>query len=330
MKTSVFIVIQFFFWNSYSQINYDSLSKPLPGVLDGIYIKETLSNQNSFCSYRVIDEGPYYCKTVWNTIDSCPNLFLPTYYQSDTSGYGKLNGLVYSFWNIICRYIMNGDLTLYSPFNPIIHKWNDGDAFKYPIKSERIEGDFYNDTIFRLDIFSYLAREKLEQYTMAQILSPNLSMDSLSQYGSFERKCPIKNDSIYFNSEDIVQYRIKEEWYFDQERSILDRRIMGIAPLVNEIDINGRITGVRELFWLYLPECATIFKIYSPGNSQNNSQNENLQELFRNRNFQSYLLKESNSCNRQIESYISAINAQLESEMIKEKILDFEQELWNF
>ncbi|MFT5821505.1 MAG: gliding motility associated protein GldN [Crocinitomix sp.] len=330
MKISVFIAIQFFLWNSYSQINSDSISNPHPGVIDGIYIKETLANKPSFCSYRVINEDPYYYKTVWNTIDSCPNLFLPTYYQSDTNGNENMNESTYSFWNIVCRHIMNGDLTLYSPFNPIVPKWNDGDSFKYPIKSEQIDGDFYNDTIFHLDISSYLAKENFEQYSIGQVLSPNLPMDSLSRVGYLVGKNSEANDTVYFKSEDIIQYRIKEEWYFDQKRSVLDRKIIGIAPLVNQIDGNGRVTGVRELFWLYLPECASIFRGYNLNSSHNNSQNESLQELFTNRNFQSYLIKESNSCNRILESYKTAKDAELESEKINEKIINFEHVLWCF
>jgi len=37
----------------------------------------------------------------------------------------------------------------------------------------------------------------------------------------------------YINSKSILAYNIKEDWFFDKERSILDRRIIAIAPVGN-------------------------------------------------------------------------------------------------
>ena len=33
------------------------------------------------------------------------------------------------------------------------------------------------------------------------------------------------------SSQGIVAYNIKEDWFFDKERSILDKRIIAIAPV---------------------------------------------------------------------------------------------------
>ena len=38
---------------------------------------------------------------------------------------------------------------------------------------------------------------------------------------------------FYINSRSIMAYNIKEDWFFDKERSILDRRIIAIAPVGN-------------------------------------------------------------------------------------------------
>jgi len=41
-------------------------------------------------------------------------------------------------------------------------------------------------------------------------------------------------DAVYFiNSKSIIAYNIKEDWFFDKERSMLDKRIIAIAPVAN-------------------------------------------------------------------------------------------------
>jgi len=41
-------------------------------------------------------------------------------------------------------------------------------------------------------------------------------------------------DAVYYiNSKSIIAYNIKEDWFFDKERSMLDKRIIAIAPVAN-------------------------------------------------------------------------------------------------
>lgn len=44
-----------------------------------------------------------------------------------------------------------------------------------------------------------------------------------------------------FNPDDVVRYRIKEDWMFDRQRSVFEVRIIGIAPLVTP-----KIGGANE------------------------------------------------------------------------------------
>jgi hypothetical protein len=49
----------------------------------------------------------------------------------------------------------------------------------------------------------------------------------------------------WYKSEDIVEYRLKEDWFFDKERSQFDVRILGLPPVVYDADRNdkGEITN---------------------------------------------------------------------------------------
>ena len=137
-------------------------------------------------------------------------------------------------------------------------------------------------------------------------------------------------DTTWFLSQDIIQYKLKEDWFFDKERSVLERRIIGIAPIVYEKNSSGAITGTRELFWLYFPECRYVFQNYFVASRQNDAQRMSLDDLFWKRMFHSYIIKESNIANRSVEEYAAGVDALLEAEEIKNSIANFEHNLWEY
>jgi len=222
-------------------------------------------------------------------------------------------------------------LTIYSPFNPDWEDWKDGDMFKYPIVPSKPGGNYYNDKDYRERMFIYLGTELVDPF--AQPLKSYLypDEDSLVQdaNGNWQAVYP-PSDTLWFKSKDIIQYKIKEDWFFDKERSVLDRRIIGIAPVVYRIDGNGNIAGLRELFWLYFPECRYVFQNFFVQNRHNDSQRMSFDDLFWKRMFQSFIVKETNLYDRDIDSYKAGVDALLESERIKEKIFNFEHDLWSF
>ena len=57
---------------------------------------------------------------------------------------------------------------------------------------------------------------------------------------------------ITLESADIKQYRIKEDWFFDKQRSKMDVRIIGIAPMKEVRGEDGEFRGFAPIFWLFL------------------------------------------------------------------------------
>ncbi|MBK9193189.1 MAG: gliding motility protein GldN [Crocinitomicaceae bacterium] len=137
-------------------------------------------------------------------------------------------------------------------------------------------------------------------------------------------------DYNWYLSQNIVQYRLKEDWFFDKERSVLDVRIIGICPVTYKKDDTGNIIGFNELFWLYFPECRYVFQNFFVQNKDNDAQRMSFDDLFWKRMFQSYIVKTSNIYDREIDSYKAGVDALLESERIKDEIFTFEHDLWNF
>lgn len=138
-----------------------------------------------------------------------------------------------------------------------------------------------------------------------------------------------------FDPKTVLKLRIKEEWVFDRESSRMYCRILGIAPLKSQFFPNGdERPGSTPMFWVYYPELRSILarkEVYNPKNMGNGRMT--WEELFESRMFSSYIVKSTfdNAANRAIRQYVKdPILALLEGENIKEKIFNFEQDLWSY
>jgi gliding motility associated protien GldN len=137
---------------------------------------------------------------------------------------------------------------------------------------------------------------------------------------------------IPLNPEDVTKYRIKEEWFFDSKRSVLDVRILGICPVRERVDpLTGESLGDQPLFWVYFPEARNILVNAEVFNRQNDAQRMSFDDLFLRRMFNSYIYKESNVYNRLIQEYIeNGLDQLLEAEKIKTDIRNYELDLWEY
>jgi gliding motility associated protien GldN len=132
---------------------------------------------------------------------------------------------------------------------------------------------------------------------------------------------------------DIKQYLIKEEWYFDKSNSTLNVRILGICP-IREFVRAGDATGQKQrqkLFWVYYPEARPLLSTNLVLNPYNSAQQVSFDDLFIKRTFNSYIVEEENVYNnRDISAYLSGKDAMLESKRIEDKIFNYEQDLWEY
>jgi gliding motility associated protien GldN len=137
-----------------------------------------------------------------------------------------------------------------------------------------------------------------------------------------------------FDAKTVTKIRLKEEWVFDRESSRLFCRILGICPLKTVYAPNGKEMGVSQMFWVYYPDLRPTLAKYEVYNSKNMGQSRmTWEELFESRMFSSYIVKSTleNPGNKFIKSYIKdPILALLEGDNIKEKIFNFEQDLWSY
>ena len=136
-----------------------------------------------------------------------------------------------------------------------------------------------------------------------------------------------------FNRNTVKKWRLKEEWFFDKQRSVMDVRIIGIAPLQeNRDDVTDQLTGgFSPLFWVYFPEArkilinAEVFNLV-----KNNAERRTYDDIFWKRMFASTITKESSVSNRKINEYMIGLDALLEAERIKTDIFNTEHDHWEY
>lgn len=308
----------------------------LPGVKTGSpWTNANIPTKRMIPYPTVSERDVLWSKRIWRAIDMREKINQPFYYPLDevTELEWITNSSRWSLWTIIRKHVMNGDLRVFSPYNPVSYglgTW-DGDQLKYPV--DPVPGEnYYTDTNFRSDLLYYLGRLGA-QSDIALVGDDGQQLLTIDELGveSLVYDAP---DTLWYNSEDIIEYRLKEDWFFDKQRGEMDVRIIAIAPVVYDTEIdnegNEQITGKKELFWLYFPHCRYVFNNYFSYNGHNDSQWTSFDDLFWSRRFSSYIYKESNGADRAIESYAHGTEALHESDRITNEMRNIEHDLWSY
>jgi len=123
----------------------------------------------------------------------------------------------------------------------------------------------------------------------------------------------------------ILKYRLKEDWFFDKQRSVLDVRILGIQA---HLYVEDKET-FKDLFWVYYPACRPFFAKHEVFNPKNPAENRTFEDIFWKRQFNSTIVKEENVYDRMLLEYLRGIDNLLEAERIKNDMFRWEHDLWH-
>lgn len=136
---------------------------------------------------------------------------------------------------------------------------------------------------------------------------------------------------------DITSYLIKGLWYFDKRQGELKYRILGIAPAAPDVNfIDSDDEANKEpigLFWVFYPEIRDILHEAKAFNNKNSAKPITFDHLLNSRRFNGIMYKEENVYgDREVKEYVAdnALMQLLESERIKDKIRNFEQDMWSY
>jgi gliding motility associated protien GldN len=134
-----------------------------------------------------------------------------------------------------------------------------------------------------------------------------------------------------FSPDSVYTFRIKEQWIFDKESSKMTCRIIGIAPIAKQV-VAGK-SQPRTLFWIYYPDLRKSLVKYEVYNPKNYAGRMSWEELFESRYFSAYVIK--STINNPGDKYLNGLIKDplmrlLEGQNIKEKIFNYEQDLWAY
>ena len=141
-------------------------------------------------------------------------------------------------------------------------------------------------------------------------------------------------NKIPFNRNSVKKWRLKEEWFFDKQRSVMDVRIIGLAPLQedrDEVDPTILTGSFSPLFWVYFPEAREVLinaEVYNL--VKNDAERRTYDDIFWKRMFSSTITKESTVYDRKVNEFMVGLDALLEGERIKEEIFNIEHDLWEY
>ena len=137
------------------------------------------------------------------------------------------------------------------------------------------------------------------------------------------------------HTDEVLQVLVKELWFFDRKRSLLEVRIIGLCPIrvYNKTDGLNPEDSQRKtkLFWIKFPESREVLAQREVFNPYNDAERRSYDEIFHKRFFDGFVVQESNVYNhRMIQQYKMGVETLLESERLEDFIYRYEHDLWEY
>lgn len=131
--------------------------------------------------------------------------------------------------------------------------------------------------------------------------------------------------------EQVKRFRIKESWFFDKNMGCLRVRILGIAPLIDEVDDEGNFKYERPLFWVHYPTARPLLAQHKVVNWGGNvSAATTWEDWLEMRCFSALPIKENNIHDRRLQDYLSGTDLAMEAQKIDDRLFNAEHDLWSY
>ena len=217
----------------------------------------------------------------------------------------------------------------YYPLRPINDRQNLIDVLVQAIKEGTLTayGNASNDDEFQ----SPMSPSEVENIGLNQLGLQPMFVEEIEDPETGDAILDTTYNDFSDYAHDVKKYRVKEEWFFDKQRSVMEVRIIGLCPVIDRRDLDGIFAGETSLFWVYFPEARKILsKAEVFNHRKNDAARLTYDDIFHKRFFSSRIVKESNKYDRKISEYKEGIDALLEAEKIKEEIFNLEHDLWEY
>ena len=370
MRNKYLILFLLFFsisFETFSQVNILNAKDPADiGVKDDMQIRQ---DEDQKLEYGYVDERDImFSKVIWEVIDLDQRVNFPYLYPIDTSVVGKerrplihylLKGmkegkitLIYDdgkFNNKISYedFINNETKFQGLSYREINFKGRDyidiAGGRNVVLRTNEVpiapEYDSIPDLDEYLGVLEYEAEfddSKKDLIKKFENTRDEVLMDWLQN--TFGEKYVTTYDFTY---DMIDHYKIKGIWYFDKRIAELKYRPLAIAPVARQVSNKKDDSGASpedrsepvDMFWIYYPDARNVLKDSYVFSDRNSVVRKSFDELINARRFHTMIYLEENMYeDREIGEYITdnAFQRLLESERIKEKIRNFEHDMWSW
>lgn len=141
-----------------------------------------------------------------------------------------------------------------------------------------------------------------------------------------------------FPTTQIYSYNIKEVWFVGKQDTRQDSRRIALAPVTEvTIDLGGEIgeksLGKAPAFWIPMqnPDVRNLLaKKTAYFDANNLTRQPSWDYIFVNQVYSAYTTRESNCQNRSISQYMTGEDALYEAAAIEERILELENDMWEY
>ncbi len=289
-------------------------------ILNNDHIEEDVEDKNTiYKKQEHIEKKPIrptplreadvmWSRKIWREIDLRQKINHAFYYPMNSGNENDVNPSEdrKSLIDVIYDGIMEGSITAYS--NETRAQFDD--EFRVEMTASEMKEIGNSEKVIE---------ELYDEALIAQGVDPELA---------------IKYDTSFipFNRNTIKKWRVKEEWFFDKQRSVMDVRIIGLAPMQENETEDGRLLGTfSPIFWVWFPEArkilinAEVFNLV-----KNDAERRTYDDIFWKRMFGSTITQESTVYDREVDDFMVGLDALLEAERIKEELFNIEHDLWEY
>ena len=238
-------------------------------------------------------------RVIWREVDFNEKFnqffFFPV--NNETSTQGRI-----SLINLIMKGVRNGEIPVYED-DDMVKELDLAEAMKLLV------GDPYNKRVEALDENGQpIYDEEIDDYVMK---------DSLVTRS--------------FDSTSVMKIRLKERWYIDKQDTRQKVRIVGLAFQY----LKETLTGGQALewsFWIPMDDMRVrnVFVNANAYDENNDVVERSYDDVFIQRYFDSYIIRESNVYTRSISDYLTGEDAILESQRIEDEIFNVESDMWEY
>ena len=288
---------------SYAQTS--PLNAKIPQEIGVKTARQLKADNDKPLEYGYVDDRDVLMgKTVWEIIDLSERINFPLYFPTDTTNIGSDRR---SLFDVLTKAIRSGEIT-----------------------------EVYTD--------SYFNTKKSFKDIQASLTAIDTTDAAREQFNSGQKISEEYIVPYNLNSSHIAQYKIKGYWYFDKRQSELKYRLLGICPMSPDVfslipgkdgDAKADVKEIEynELFWVFFPAARDVLHEAKSFNDKNSAMPISFDQILNSRRFNAVIYQEENVYgDRAIASYMkdNAQNQLLEAERVKEKIRDFEEDMWNY